>query len=334
MFSRVLSALGIRKPSDEQEIIRIGAELLSAGFNDLVERAVEENDRAAHLDIIKSLLHGGPGVTRNPADALVWARAALERSRKIQIAEYVEKLIPEALAGDALLVKKGHGRLLERANRGDAAARSEIGALLLAQARQSKREISFKLSEGKFHFEGAGFALYQRALDWYAMAKDAGDPTADKAITGIYADLVSRAKPADVRIPERPQDKPPAAAPAPRAAPRPVARRPSEPAASPPRAPASSSQDYLARRANSTYTVRIRFPGGYVDVLGGRLPKSSQISSDVEIRYDGQWPRFIGKNGSRERYSTDGHLQVFYKTPEAAKKYVWIARFVDAYNLF
>lgn len=330
MFSTILSALGVRKPSDEQEIIRIGAELLSAGFNDLVERAVEENDRAAHLDIIKSLLHGAPGVTRNPADALVWARAALERSRKIQIAEYVEKLIPEALAGDALLVKQGHRKLLERANRGDAAARAEIATLLLAQARQSKREIVLKLSEGTFHFEGAGFALYQRALDWYAMAKDAGDPTADKAISGIYAELVSRGKPADERNPKRPQDKPSAAAPAPR----PVARPASKPAVSPARAPASSSQDFLARRANSTYTVRVRFPGGYVDVLGGRLPKSSQISSDVEIRYDGQWPRFIGKNGSRERYSTDGHLQVFYKTPEAAKKYVWIARFVDTYNLF
>jgi hypothetical protein len=42
--------------------------------------------------------------------------------------------------------------------------------------------------------------------------------------------------------------------------------------------------------------------------------------------------RHIGKNGNRARYSTDGNLQLFYKTP-AANRYVWIAKFVDTYIL-
>jgi hypothetical protein len=335
MFSRLLGAFGVKKPSGEQEIIRIGAELMAADFDDIVVRAVEENDRAAHLDVIKTLLYGAPGVTRNPADALLWARAALERGRKIQIAEYAEKLIPEAIAGDALLVKKGHARLLERANRSDAAAQCEIGTLLLAQARKANRQIFFKLRQGKFYFEGPGALLYQRALDWYAMAKEAGDVTAGDTSTAIYAEMINRGKPADdTHSRSRPQEKAPNAAPAERAAPRREPRREPVPAPGTVRAPGSSSPDYLARRASGAYTVRVHFSGGYVDVLGGKLPKSSQIGADVEIRYDGQWPRYIGKNGNRERYSTDGNLQVFYKTPAATNKYVWIAKFVDSYNLF
>lgn len=330
MFSSILKMVGLGKPDSEQTIIRIGAELMVAGYQELVDRAVADNDRVAHLHIIRALLYGAPGIVRCPADAQAWAGAAAARSPKVQIIEYAQKLIPAAGASDAYLVKQGHGTLLQAANAGDAAARSQLGALLVEAGRQSRGDIVYTVGDGDLHLEGKGALHYQRAIEWYWMADDAGDASAMEALAALEAELMARGTPAPAReraVPPAAATERPTAAPARR---RPTAAhaRAEAPAPAP-----TDNRDFLVRRANRSYSVYERTPSGLIEILGGRLPKQMNLP-DGYVRYDGSWPQRVAMSGGRSRFKTDGNIQVMYRHPDAAHKYVWIAKFVDVYNLY
>lgn len=326
IFASILKAIGLPKPERESEIVRIVAVFRAANKEELIKQAIEINDREAHLKIIESLLYGAPGITRDPRDAQIWADAALKRKRKVQIAEYAEKLIPAAIASDEFLIKKKLGKTLALANSGDTKAQSKLADVLLAEGKKSRGEITYRVvSGGEVHFEGKGTVHYLRAMDWYAMARDAGAKDAKDKYYAVGAEMLSRGRAATTKQRGSPAE-------------RGTDKRENDVAPLPSRrsqeAATTSAPDFVTRRGIWSYTQRISFTRGYVEVLGGLLPKRGTIGADAEIRFDGCFPQRIGCSGSRTRFKTDGNLQVFYRKPEAVDKYIWVAKFVDTYNLF
>lgn len=119
MFSAFLELMGLKERDFASAARGIAEELSAAGYTETVVRAAESVDRAANLEIIRLLLNGGEGVVRDPQKALLWAQWALRKKRKVQIAEYVEKIIPDEIAADRELKRQGFGPILEQANAGD-----------------------------------------------------------------------------------------------------------------------------------------------------------------------------------------------------------------------
>lgn len=326
MLTGILRGLKSLHLNEEKELARIGASFLAAGKQNLIDRALEENDRMAHLQIIETLLYGEPGIVRCPEDALVWAMAALKIKRKVQIAEYAEQLIPSVIAADKFLVKKGLHQTLVLANRGSAKAQCELARVLLEEGKRTRGDIHVSTSQDRnLHFYGSGSFYFNRAMDWYTSAEAAGDLNAHNEKIAVAVEMINRMTPATPK--------------APRSSVQPVKQRASDAAelrlaSDRPEKKASSEPDFVTRRSIVFYTQRKHFTGGYVEVLGGLLPKRGTMPPDVEICFDGCFPQRSGFSGGRDRFKTDGNLQVFYRKPGAADKYIWIAKFVDTYNLF
>ncbi len=93
------------------------------------------------------------------------------------------------------------------------------------------------------------------------------------------------------------------------------------------------SSDFLEKRNKNLYCSK-GHKGGSIRVLGGLLPIRGSIGRDIEYYVDGKSPLRTGTMDGKEKWVTNGNLQVFFLRREAVDKYIFYAKFVDYYNAF
>lgn len=69
---------------------------------------------------------------------------------------------------------------------------------------------------------------------------------------------------------------------------------------------------------------------GRVNIKGSILPKSGSVGG-IDVRYDGNLPRFVGSRGNVNIYRTDCNLQVIFRRPEDTKQVEFEGKKVDLY---